>query len=28
MSPHRLRELHKALQAEIDRVKSQQKQAG
>lgn len=28
MSPHRLRELHKALQAEIDRVKTQQKQAG
>jgi len=28
MSPHRLRELHKALQAEIDRVKSAQKQAG
>ena len=28
MSPHRLRELHKALQAEIDRVKLAQKQAG
>jgi hypothetical protein len=28
MSPHRLRELHKALQAEIDRVKAAQKQAG
>jgi hypothetical protein len=28
MSPHRLRELSKALQAEIDRVKLAQKQAG
>ena len=28
MSPHRLRELNKALQAEIDRVKAAQKQAG
>lgn len=28
MSPHRLRELHKALQAEIDRLKLAQKQAG
>jgi hypothetical protein len=28
MSPHRLRELHKALQTELDRVKLAQKQAG